>query len=117
MDSSKLQSFLSEAHQLTPSAVAVQETGAGLALAPRWIWDSLDKVRERRRLDMLKAWRRKINSEIASLNGDCGKSIAAEGHREIQSSGGQLGRQAPRPDGLLQGPGTRGSWAAKLSMS
>ena len=83
-DESKLPSLLSEAHQLRPGAVAVQVTGGGVALATRWIWESLDMARQKRRIQLLKTWRIKIREEVSAVKALAGKALLPAGTKKSQ---------------------------------
>ena len=83
-DESKIPSLLSEAHQLRPGAVAVQVTGGGVALATRWIWESLDMARQKRRIQLLKTWRIKIREEVSAVKALAGKALLPAGTKKSQ---------------------------------
>ena len=56
-DDTKQGSLLSEAHQLQMTTSILHASGAGIALAQKWLWEALDDTRQQRRMQLCKKWR------------------------------------------------------------
>ena len=76
--------LLSEAHQLSPNVVALQTSGAAIALSAGWLWKSLDEVRRKRRELLVALWKKACNQEIQKLKQATGKTLLPKG---IKKSG------------------------------
>ena len=74
LDTSKLPALLTEAAQLKISASIAQATGAGVALGAGWIWQDLDPRRTERRVQLVRAWKKRIREEVDAVKAEAGRA-------------------------------------------